>query len=149
MNPQIWAAVIAGCAALIGLPLTNYLAGRRDARAKEVAFKIDCYERFVNAYFGMAERSSFETQLELTKSVNLMALMANRGVLDAIHDLVDNRNSQDGAPERSWELLDKILYEMRRDTIGSADTIQAGYKFPVLVTDIAAPRHRRTKEKDT
>jgi hypothetical protein len=146
MNPQIWAAVVAGCVALIGLPVTNYLAGRRDAKAKEVAFKIDCYQRFVNAYFGMAERPSFDTQIELTKSVNLMSLMASRGVLDAVHDLVANRNSEDGTPDRGWELLDKILYEMRRDMIGRSDTIEAGYKFPVLVTDIPAPRHRRTRD---
>lgn len=141
MNPQIWAAVIAGCVALIGLPVTNYLASRREARAKEVAFKIDCYQRFVNAYFGMAERPSFETQLELAKSVNLMALMASRGVLQAIHELVKNRNANDGTPGRGWELLDKVLYEMRRDMIGTTDTVEEGYAFPVLVTDI--PERRR------
>src|SRR5262249_20791468 len=132
--------------ALLGLPFTNYLAGRSEAKAKEVAFKIDCYQRFVNAYFAMAERASFETQLELTKSVNLMALMASQDVLDAINDLVDNRNNQDETAEvrekRSWELLNKILYKMRCDAIGKGDAIAAGYQFPMLVTDIPS-RHRQ------
>jgi hypothetical protein len=144
-SPEVWAAIIAGSAALIGYPLTSYYTSRREARAKETAFKIECYQRFVNAFFGLAERRSFETQLEFTQSVNLMTLMASRDVLEALHEL--NTSYQSRSAESQWKILDKILYRMRRDMIGPADTVEPGYSFPVIVTSLPPTRESSPKHK--
>jgi len=136
MSPQVWAAVIAGCIALISLPVTNYFTSRSEAKAKETAFKIDCYQKFVNAFFGLAEHPSHETQLAFTQSVNLMALMASKGVLDALHEL--NSSYENGDKVSQWQLLDKILHQMRLDVIGRSDSVKTGYSFPVILTDIKA-----------
>ena len=136
-SPQVWAAVIAGCAALVGYPLTSYLTSRREARAKETAFKIECYQAFVNAFFGLAVLRTFETQKEYTRSINLMTLMSGKDVLDAVHEL--NASYQSGSAEQQWTILDKILYHMRRDTIGRTDTIERGYKFPVIMPSLPPP----------
>ena len=149
MNPQIWAAVIGGCVALIGLVGTNIFATRRETRAKELAFKIECYQRFVNAFFAMAEHRTHDTQLELTKSVNLMALMASRGVLEVIRELRDNHSDTGGTEKRAWDLLNTIVYEMRRDMLGSTRAIKKHYEFPFFVPDIQErSRHRATDKKD-
>jgi hypothetical protein len=108
MSPQVWAAVIAGCIALISLPVTNYFTSRSEAKAKETAFKIDCYQKFVNAFFGLAE----------------------------FHEL--NSNYESGDKVSQWQLLDKILHQMRLDVIGRSDSVKMGYSFPVILTDIKA-----------
>jgi hypothetical protein len=108
MSPQVWAAVIAGCIALISLPVTNYFTSRSEAKAKETAFKIDCYQKFVNAFFGLAE----------------------------FHEL--NSNYESGDKVGQWQLLDKILHQMRLDVIGRSDSVKMGYSFPVILTDIKA-----------
>jgi hypothetical protein len=142
MTPEVWAAVIAGCVALISLPITNYFSSRGDAKAKERTFKIDCYQRFLNAFFGLAEQPSHETQLEFTRSVNLMALMASKGVLDAVHEL--NTNHQANG-DRQWQLLDKILAQMRLDTMGKSDSVKDGYNFPLIMTSIEPSKQMRPK----
>jgi hypothetical protein len=134
MSPEVWAAVIAGCVALISLPVTNSFTSRQEIKAKGVAFKIDCYQKFVNAFFGLSEHQSHETQLAFTQSVNLIALMGSKGVLDAIHKL--NKNYESDGEDRQWQILDEILLQMRLDVIGRSDSVKKGYQFPVILTDI-------------
>jgi hypothetical protein len=133
MSPQVLAAVIAGIVALLGYPVTNFLASRREARAKEMAFKLECYQGFLKSFFELANKPTHETQLSFTHSVNVLNLMAGREILDALHDLRENYET--GTEEQQWRILDEILYRMRHDMLGSGDTIPRGYNFPVLVTD--------------
>jgi len=51
------------CVALISLSVTNYFSSRGEARAKETTFKIDCYQKFINAFFGLAEHPSLRGTL--------------------------------------------------------------------------------------
>ena len=133
MSPQVLAAVIAGLVVLLGYPVTSFFASRRAARAKEMAFKLECYQEFLKSFFELANRPTYETQLSFTHSVNVLNLMAGREILDALHDL--RANYEKGTEEQQWRILDEILYRMRRDMLGSGDTIPHGYNFPVLVTD--------------
>src|SRR5690348_6267434 len=104
MSPEVLAAVIAGCVALLGYPVTSFFTSRQDARAKERAFKLDCYQRFLKAFFEYANQPSFETQLAFTQSVNVLNLMAGPGILDAVHKLVDKDDK--GAKASQWKILD-------------------------------------------
>ena len=133
MSPQVLAAVIAGLVVLLGYPVTSFFASRRAARAKEMAFKLECYQEFLKSFFELANRPTYETQLSFTHSVNVLNLMAGREILDALHEL--RANYEKGTEEQQWRILDEILYRMRRDMLGSGDTIPHGYNFPVLVTD--------------
>lgn len=141
MEPQVLAAIIAGCVALLGYPVTNFFTSRRELQAKELAFKLECYQGFLKSFFELANRPSFETQLAFTHSVNILNLMARPEILKALHDL--NTNYEEGSKEGQWKILDEIVYQMRRDMMGSSDTIAHGYKFPVLVVDAAVRNQTR------
>jgi len=144
MNAQILAAIIAGCVALLGYPVTNFFTTRREARAKELAFKLDCYQGFLKSFFALANEPSFETQLAFTHSVNVLNLMAPPGILAAVHELSTTYEKGTG---RQWKILDEMLYQMRRDILGRWDRIPRGYNFPVLVAD--TDRFPRPTRKST
>jgi len=147
MNPQVLAAIIAGCVALLGYPVTNFFTTRREARAKELAFKLDCYQGFLKSFFALANDPSYETQLTFTHSVNVLNLMASPGILDAVHRL---SNNYEKGTEHQWEILDEMLFLMRRDMLGRWDSVPHGYKFPVLVADtekFPRPTRKHTASK--
>jgi len=51
MSPEVWAAIIAGFVALIGYPAVSFFTGWSERRAKQDAFKLDCYQKFLRSFF--------------------------------------------------------------------------------------------------
>jgi hypothetical protein len=139
------AAIIAGSVALLGYPVTNFFTTRREARAKELAFKLDCYQGFLKSFFALANEPSYETQLAFTHSVNVLNLMASPEILAAVHAL--NNNYEKSSEDRQWKILDEMLFLMRRDMLGRRNRVPPGYKFPVIVVDtdrFPPPSRKRT-----
>src|SRR5215831_18556752 len=133
MSPEVLAAIIAGCVALLGYPVASFVASRQDARAKEKAFKLECYQGFLKAFFDCACQRSLETELAFTRSVNLLYLMAAPEMVALVEKLIEEAKNPDKGSE--WPILDEIMYFMRRDVLGSRDTISHGYRFRFLVAD--------------
>ncbi len=69
--------------------------------------------------------------------------MASKGVLDALHEL--NTDYESDGENRQRRILDEILYQMRRDVIDRSDSVKRGYRFPVILTDIK-PSKRAAKK---
>lgn len=137
ISPQVWAAIIAGCVALLGYPVASYLTGLREARAKEVAFKLECYQSFLKSAFDLAARRTFETQLEFTHTVNIMNLMASADVLKGVSSLVtDFTEKPQGWEERQLTSVNRIVYFMRRDLVGPEDGVTESYRFPFVMTSL-------------
>lgn len=145
MSPEVLAAIIAGCVALLGYPVSSLLTSRQEARAREMAFKLERYQDFLKAFFTYANEPSLETQLEFTHKVNVLNLMASPHILSLLHDLTSNYESDSGTVDRQWQILNEMLRQMRKDLLGRSGETRAGYEFPVLVSDPAAftPRGQR------
>jgi hypothetical protein len=108
-------AVIAGFITLIGYFITNALERRREVRIREGEFRLSQYKEFLAALTEQAAEYNMQTHVRFVNSVNVLLLIGGPGLLYAIKALVENYNDKDGTEERSWEIIDRILQQMRFD----------------------------------
>src|SRR5512134_2484701 len=136
MSPEVWAAIIAGCVALLGYPAANLLGGWTERQAKQEAFRLKCYQDFLESFFELFARGTFEAQLSFAHSVNVMNLMASTEVMNSVNDLVTNYTDQNGSVDKQWEIINRLVGAMRRDVTSSDLHLPDDYEFPFIVTDI-------------
>ncbi len=128
---------MAGVVALAGHLLSNVLDRRRTFRLKQTEFKVTRYQEFLAALSEVLGAKNYQTQLQFVKSINLINLMGSRRVLNAVKDLVDNYNDPEGSEEAQWQIINRIILEMRSDSWGDDDTKELlTFEFPLIATDI-------------
>src|SRR5262245_24876235 len=109
MSPEVWAAIIA----LLGIPAGSLISGWRERRATQDAFRLQCYRDFLESFFELHARSTFEAQLAFVHKVNVMNLMASSEVLKWVDDLVTNYTDENGSVDKQWKIINRIIREMR------------------------------------
>ena len=136
MSPEILAAIIAGFVALLGYPAASLFGGWSERRAKQHAFRLECYQDFLKSFFELAARGTFEAQLAFVHKVNVMNLMASTEVMKLVGDLATNYTNEDGSEAEQWQIINRVIWAMRCDVTSSDLHVPMGYEFPFIVTDI-------------
>jgi xanthosine utilization system XapX-like protein len=130
---------------LIGYFVSNALDRRKAIRLREMEFRLDRYREFLLAFGEVSRQATVETQSRFVNSVNIILLIGGADLLKAIKDLADNYNDPTGTLEKQQPILDRIVFQMRRD-LNAPDSHQlANFEFPMIVSDIEP----QTKSKQT
>jgi len=129
-------AVIAGFITLIGYFISSALERRRAMRIREMEFRLSQYKEFLAALTEQEGAYNAETHIRFVNSVNVLLLMGGPGLLYAIKDLIGNYNRKSGSAKRSWEIVDRIIYQMRCDLNAPGARELENFKFPIIVPDL-------------
>ena len=141
----ITVALLGGLGTGIGYVISNRLERQKELRLREIEFRLDRYREFLLAFIDDYTQQTFETQLRFVNSTNVILLIGGQGLLHAIKELVDNFNHKTGSIEKQWNIMDRILIQMRRDldTTGTKELEQGKFKFPMIVPDISRKRSNK------
>jgi hypothetical protein len=129
-------AVIAGLITLIGYFITSALERRRAVRIREMEFRLAQYKEFLSALTEQEGAYNARTHVRFVSSVNALLLIGGPRLLRAIKELVESYNSDRRAADRTWEIVDEIIYQMRRDLNAPGAKELGNFKFPIIVPDL-------------
>jgi hypothetical protein len=148
MDTPVVAALLTALGALIGNWVTNVLERWRTIRLRELEFRLDRYKEFLLASSEHSSRGTFETQLRLVDSINVINLIGSPDLLRAVADLVDNYNDKRYTIEKEQEILNRIMFRMRCDLDAAESKQLKTFQFPIIYPDITPPteqEHRNPK----
>jgi hypothetical protein len=137
MLDPIVVAIVGGFLTLIGYFITNALERRREIRIREMEFRLAQYKEFLAALTEQAATYNMQTHVRFVNSVNVLLLIGGPGLLYAIKALVENYNEEEGTEDKSWEIVDRILHQMRVDLDAPGSAELENFAFPVIVPDLA------------
>jgi hypothetical protein len=141
-------ASIGGLITLTGYFISNGLERSRTIRIREMEFKLAQYKEFLAALTEQHGKYTYETHVRFVNSMNAILLIAEARLLYDVKDLVDNYNDAEGTDDRSWEIINRIIYSMRCD-LGAKDAKKlAGFEFPIIVPDLERLRENEEEQAD-
>jgi hypothetical protein len=146
----ITVTLLGGLATLIGYFVSNVLEHSSARRLREMEFRLTRYTEFLLAYGEVSGQTTFETQSRFVDSVNVILLIGGATLLDAIKDLVENFNDPTGTAEKQVPILERIVFQMRRD-LNSVDSRKLKkFEFPLIHADhrLRSNRRRPGTERD-
>jgi hypothetical protein len=133
----ITVALLGGVGTAIGYFISNRLERQKELRLREIEFRLERYREFLLAFIDEYSQGTFETQLHFVNCTNVILLIGSPALLLAIKELVVNFNDEKGTVEQQWEIMDRILLQMRHD-LNSADSDGLkNFRFPLIVPDVA------------
>ena len=132
----VTAALITAILGILGLFITSALERRRALRLRELEFRLDRYKEFLQALSEYGANPTFATQLRFTNSLNVILLIGSTGLLQAVKNLVDNYNDQNGSWEKQIPILNRIMLGMRRDLNDAESKHLTEFDFPIIFPDI-------------
>ena len=125
MNTSVIVAVISAAASVIVAAISFYFTKKKDREADWRKYKFEQYKEFLLSMSGNvgADRTP-EGQQSFSRACNALNLIGSRGVLVALHALLEGA----GSPNRSLAvhdaLLSKLIWEIRQD-VGIPGTPEA------------------------
>ena len=133
-------ALLGGLGTLVGYFISNSLERQRAARLREMEFRLDRYKEFLLAF-----NEDEPTHLRFANSINVILMIGGAGLLNAIKDLAENYNDEDGTAEKQQLILDRILFQMRCDLNAPDSRKLKKFRFPVLAPDVAQKKEGKSK----
>jgi len=85
--------------------------------------------------------------LAFTHSINIMNLMASSEVLQEVDRLIKNYEEESGSEKQQWEIVNRIIYMMRRDLLHSRLDELKDYRFPFIVPDLPEADDNRPRAR--
>ncbi len=136
MNSTMLTVVISSTISLLVAVLGHLLGKQRDREAEWRKFKLEYYKEYMTALSGtVGKRSTVETQIRYSDSVNSMQLVAPPSVVQALHEFMNETsvNNPKKSNQRHDELLMVLIKKMRRD-VHPAQPNDAGIQFHLMNT---------------
>ena len=118
MDTPVTVAVISAAAAIVVPAISFYLTKSKERQADWQRYKFELYKDLIQSLSGIVGTDSTpEGKKQFARACNTLHLIASKGVLDALHDFLDeisvsNVNRND---ERHDALLSRLEWEIRQD----------------------------------